>query len=63
MRQFPVKEIPAVGAAGSNKLKSTIALISNNAAPRQSWRAHVPFKPIFLSGSLLNSKFFRDASR
>lgn len=63
MKQFPVKEIPAVGAAGSNKLKSTVALISKNSTPRQPWRAHVPFKPIFLSGSLLTSKLFREAKR
>lgn len=63
MIKTPKNEILAVGAAGSNKLKSTVALISKNSTPRQPWRARVPFKPIFLSGSLLNSKLFREAER
>ena len=63
MKQVTEEEIPAVGAAGSYKSNLNISLISNHSTPRQPWRARVPFKPIFLSASLLASKMFREAKR
>ena len=63
MKKAPEKEIPAVCAAGSNKLKSTVALISKNSTPRQPWRARVPFKFLPVSAELLASKLFREAKR
>ena len=57
------KKLPVAPTTGSNKLKSSITLISNNATPRQPWRARVPSKFLPVSAELLASKLFKEAQQ